>query len=261
VRAEVAPTGVKVDYVTAKLAGRDAGVNKQVADSFVMKPTTPPALAVVNAASYIETTQAPGSLVTAFGTGFPASAAISLTDSAGRAFSVEPLAIASTQASFVIPADAAPGTARVSIGNVTGTMRLEPLAPALFSANATGRAVSAATAILAKADGTQTAQPVFRCGATAGSCVAVPLERGGDGDDLYLTFYGTGFRNRRSLADVVVWVGGQKAEVLYAGAQGAYAGLDQLNVKVSRTGIESGESGVVVSVEGRFTNVTTVNLR
>ena len=68
-------------------------------------------------------------------------------------------------------------------------------------------------------------------------------------------------RNRRSLDNLTVWVGGQKAEVLYAGSHGTYAGLDQLNVKVSRTGIEAGESGVVISVEGRFTNVTTVNLR
>lgn len=261
VRVEVAPTGVKVEYVTSKLAGRDAGVNKQVADSFVMKSAAPPGLALVNAASYIETTQAPGSLVTAFGTGFTADTRIAITDSSGRAFTVEPLTVASTQTSFVIPAEAAPGNARASIGSLNATVRLDPLAPALFSANATGRAVAAATAILAKTDGTQTPQPVFRCGTTAGSCVATPLDRGGSGDDLYLTFYGTGFRNRRALTDVVVWVGGQKAEVLYAGAHGTYAGLDQLNVKVNRTGIEPGESGVVVSVEGRFANVITVNLR
>ena len=70
-----------------------------------------------------------------------------------------------------------------------------------------------------------------------------------------------GWRNRRSLEDVVVYVGGVRAQVLYAGPQGTYAGLDQLNVKVTRDLATTDETGVVVTVDGRTANVTTVNLQ
>lgn len=261
VRVTVSPSGAKAEYVTVRLAGRDPGPNRQVADSFVMRPANPPALAIVNAASYIETAQAPGSLVTAFSAALPTPASLSLTDRSGRSFPLNPLAGNATQISFVLPPEATPGEATLTFGGLSARIQLDALAPALFSANASGRGVAAATAILLKSDGSQTPQPVFRCASAPNSCVATPLDRGTAGDGLYLTFYGTGFRNRRSLADVAVWVGGQRAEVLYAGSHGTYAGLDQLNVKVNRTGIETGESGVVLSVEGRFANVTTVNLR
>lgn len=253
------PPGIKVEYVTAKLAGRDPGINREVADSFVLKPATPPPLAILNAASYLGVAHAPASLVTAFGAGLSGNATI--TDSAGSVFHVAPFTATSTQVSFVVPAAATAGPATVSLGQTTGAMEIRAVAPALFAANATGRGVAAATATLVRADGTRLDQPVFRCGNTVNSCVATPLDRGAGEDDLYLTFYGTGFRSRRSLQEVVVWVGGRRAEVLYAGAHGLYPGLDQLNVKVSRSSIESGESGVVLSVEGRYANVVTVNLQ
>ena len=46
----------------------------------------------------------------------------------------------------------------------------------------------------------------------------------------YLILYGTGIRGRSSLSDVSVTIGGIPATVLYAGPQGTYPGLDQVNV-------------------------------
>jgi uncharacterized protein (TIGR03437 family) len=46
----------------------------------------------------------------------------------------------------------------------------------------------------------------------------------------YLILYGTGIRNRSSLAGVSATVGGLPAQVIYAGPQSEYPGLDQVNV-------------------------------
>ena len=247
------------EYVDVRLAGSDIGTNKRVADSFTIKPATPPKLAVVSAASYSEVALAPGSIATLFpGT----NAVITVTDSQGQSRPAQVLNGGASQTSFLIPEATAPGTATVTVPGLGSTpVRIESVAPAIFAANATGSAVAAATAVLVRADGSQQPQPVFRCGNTAGSCTAAPLSMGSGDDALYLSFYGTGFRNRRSLDDVVVYVAGVRAQVLYAGAQPAFPGLDQLNVRVPRDLAATDESGVVVTVEGRTANVTTVNLQ
>lgn len=258
VRVQVAPEGVQIEYVEARVAGTDGGVNKRVADRFTVKPAAGPRMAVVSAASYNEVAFAAGQIVTLFpGT----EAGITVTDSQGQARTAQVLNTSAGQTSFVIPEGTANGEATVSVpGLGSTTIRIETVAPAVFAANAGGSGVAAATALLARADGTQQAQPVFRC-AGAGGCVAAPLNMGTGGDALYLSLYGTGWRNRRSLEDVVVYVGGVRAQVLYAGPQGTYAGLDQLNVKVTRDLATTDETGVVVTVDGRTANVTTVNLQ
>jgi uncharacterized protein (TIGR03437 family) len=55
-------------------------------------------------------------------------------------------------------------------------------------------------------------------------------------------------------------IGGQNATVLYAGAQGTYAGLDQVNLTIPRNLAGAGSVGVVVQVDGRVTNVVTIQI-
>ena len=264
-RVRVAPEGVRFDYVAVRLAGRDTGANGHVADTFFKGSSAGPALAVVSAASYSQAAVAPDSLATAFGANLPTSAVtVAVTDSAGRTRTVTPVAGTANQLSFVVPAETAAGPAKVEVlraGTVVaaGTVPVATVAPGLFSANATGFGVAAATALTVRANGEQAPQAVFRC--PAGGCVAAPLDPGAVGEQLVLTFYGTGFRGRRAVSDVVVYVAGVRGEVLYAGPHPVYPGLDQLNVRVPTTLAVSGESGVVVSVEGRSANVTTVSLQ
>ena len=71
----------------------------------------------------------------------------------------------------------------------------------------------------------------------------------------------TGVRNRAQLADVGVRIGGELAEVQYAGAQGDFFGLDQLNVKAPRTLIGRGDVALIFSVAGRSATPVTVNIR
>jgi hypothetical protein len=69
--------------------------------------------------------------------------------------------------------------------------------------------------------------------ATAGvETVSPTLFAAVNGPSGYLILYGTGIRNRSSLANVSASINGTAAQVSYAGSQSQYPGLDQVNVIV-----------------------------
>ena len=257
-RVTVAPAGVKVDYVSVKLPKVDIGVNKEVAYSFTAAQTNPPKLAIVSAASYQEIAVTPGSIATAFGSG---GTAVTLKDSAGVERTAQVLASTATQVSFVIPDGTALGAATITVAGVSGSTQIQSLAPAIFAANANSAGVAAAVAVLVKSDGTQTVQPVFTCSRNVSGCVTAPLDMGAVSDQLILSLYGTGIRNRETISDVSIFIGDDKCDVLYAGPQGDYPGLDQINVRIPRTRIGGGAVSVILSVAGKSANVTMVNIK
>jgi uncharacterized protein (TIGR03437 family) len=140
-----------------------------------------------------------------------------------------------------------------------GQVRIEPVAPALFTANADGRGVALAVAVRVSADGTQTAVPVFECGAAPGSCVAKPIDLGGESEQVILLLFGTGIRGSAALPSVSI--GGIGAEVLGAGPQGQYVGLDQVNVRLPRALMGRGDVDAVLKADGKTANVVTVRIR
>jgi hypothetical protein len=89
--------------------------------------------------------------------------------------------------------------------------------------------------------------------ATAGvEAVSPTLFAAVDGPPGYLILYGTGIRNRSSLANVSATVNGTGAQVTYAGPQSQYPGLDQVNVAVPAS--VSGPSTVTVTVDYQTSN-------
>ena len=111
------------------------------------------------------------------------------------------------------------------------------------------------------ADGAQTASPVFQCGAEPGSCVTTPVDLGSPTDQVFLLLFGTGIRGRSALDAVKVRIGGVDAEVLYAGAQNEFPGLDQLNVKLPRSLAGRGKVEIALTVDGKSANTLEVNIR
>ena len=77
----------------------------------------------------------------------------------------------------------------------------------------------------------------------------------------FIELYGTGFRGRSSLAAVTCTISGVQVPVLYAGPQGDYPGLDQINVRIPRTRIGGGAVSVIVSIAGKSANVTMVSIK
>lgn len=78
----------------------------------------------------------------------------------------------------------------------------------------------------------QTVEPVVRT--VRGWIEQTPIDLGPETDEVFLVLFGTGIRGRSSLASVRVTIDGVEAPVEYAGPQGEFAGLDQVNVKLPR---------------------------
>ncbi len=201
---------------------------------------------------------APESIASLFGSGFPASGArIVVRDASGVERPATVFYSGDKQINFLIPASTIPGPARVRLIGPDGAdlqstlTQVSPVAPAIFTANATGKGPPAATAILAPA----TAVEVFRCTGPL-LCVARPLSPQ-QGRPVYLTLYLTGVRNARS-----VWVtfDGQDVPVEYTGAQGQFAGLDQINIRLERSLKGRGEEDLVVIADGVSSNAVRVVL-
>jgi uncharacterized protein (TIGR03437 family) len=76
-----------------------------------------------------------------------------------------------------------------------------------------------------------------------------------------VSFYGTGIRNRSSLANVAVTINGIGVPVLYAGPAPDYTGLDQVNASLIPGLRGGGESNVILTVDGQAANTVTINVQ
>jgi uncharacterized protein (TIGR03437 family) len=187
-----------------------------------------------------------------------------ITDSAGMQWNAPLLYVSPSQINFLVPDNIALGTATFAVAGGTAaqsfTATVQTVAPTLFSMSGTGSGVAAALAVAVQAGNPQLQSPVpvFQCGNTG--CVSVPLDLGVD-QALYVSFYGTGIRNRSSLARVTVTINGVSVPVLYAGPAPNYVGLDQVNVGLPLALRGSGEANVVLTVDGQNSNLVTINVR
>lgn len=77
---------------------------------------------------------------------------------------------------------------------------------------------------------------------------------GSASDQLYLAMFGTGFRNRSSLEKVAVNNSEGVAAALYAGPQGDFIGLDQVNIQLNRRMINYGTVYLVMYADGQPSN-------
>ncbi|MDX2033826.1 MAG: matrixin family metalloprotease [Blastocatellia bacterium] len=129
----------------------------------------------------------------------------------------------------------------------TGTFQVLPVAPGLFSANASGSGPAAANVLR------------IRNGAQTFESAAGQIDLGPATDQVFLILYGTGFRFRSNLPSCTV--GGSAMQVTFAGPQGTLVGLDQANVRLDRSLIGRGVVNVVMTADGRTSNTVTVNIR
>jgi len=237
--------------------------------------------ASVSAASYSSSALAPESIVAAFGsslatstlsassTPLPTSLAgtiVKVKDSTGTERLAPLFFVSPTQINYQIPMGTMTGTATVEItsGNGTlsiGTVQIVAVAPGLFTANASGTGLAAANLLRVKADSSQSYEPVAQFDPVQNKIVAVPIDLGPETDQVFLILYGTGIRFRSNLSATTAKIGGANAEVLFAGPQGGFVGLDQLNVRVPRSLIGRGEVDVTLMVDGKPANTVRVNIR
>jgi hypothetical protein len=210
---------------------------------------------LANAASFRNSAVAPDEIVTAF-----------LPGLSGVVVSGAPANVVSSssgQGSFVIPPGEPDGLIVVSMTDSTGAVlatlaNVARTAPGLFGANASGQGVAAGYLVRVSADGAQTSEDIAKWDAASNSWAATPIRLGAATDHLFLTLFATGLRHSTNTNGVTATVNGVNAPVLYAGAQPAYPGVDQLNLQLPDGLDGAGSVKVVVTVDGENANPMTV---
>ena len=235
---------------------------------------------VVSAASFTGPAVASDSITTLFGaqlapttaeaSSIPlppelAGVSVSIADANGVTRAAALLYVSPGQINLVMPPDLTAGTATVTVQSAgvtraVGQLRVEPVAPGIFTQNMDGKGVPAALVVRYASDGSTQVEPVFECTAGAGKCVPAPIDLGSAGDQVYLLLFGTGIRHS-SLSQVSVTIGGATVPVDYAGAQGQFVGLDQVNVRLSPDLTARGTVDLQLTVAGKPANVVQLNFR
>jgi uncharacterized protein (TIGR03437 family) len=174
---------------------------------------------------------------------------VTLKDANGGVFPAPLFFVSPNQVNWLVPSGAASGVATVTLANgsaiVTGAAMIASTAPGLYTANATGQGPAAA-----QATNGQTYSNTFQCG-SAGNCTLIPIDVA---SQPFLILYGTGIRGA-ALANVSVKIGNIDAPVAYAGAQGGYAGLDQVNAALPSSLKGRGQLVVTITVNGQASNM------
>jgi uncharacterized protein (TIGR03437 family) len=230
---------------------------------------------VVSSADPHQTVLAPASLATAYGsdlaTGTPGATSlplppsfggtfVSITDSSGATAQAPLLYVSPGQVNFEVPQGVASGAAQVTVTSADGarsiaTVQIAPVAPAVFELNSAGLA---AADVLLVSGGSQTYENVYTV--SAGQIVAQPVSIGSASDQAYLLLYGTGLR-AAGTSGVSVKINGTSAPVQYAGPQGSFAGLDQMNVLLPPTLAGAGAVTVQLQANGITANAVTITVK
>jgi uncharacterized protein (TIGR03437 family) len=235
-------------------------------------------LAVTNSASYSTLSLAADEIVTLFGSNLGTSTnyasppadslggtTVTVTDSAGITRAAQIFYVSSAQASVLMPAGVARGPATVTVTNpnqapISTQIVIGPVSPGLFTANSTGQGVAAAQVIRTHADGTQDApQNVAVFDPHQNLWVPAPIDLGSPTDTVYLLLYGTGIRHYA--ATPTCTVAGQSVPVAFAGPQGSFAGLDQVNLILPSTLRGIGTVNLVLMVDGTAANTVTLAIQ
>ncbi|MEP7270580.1 MAG: Ig-like domain repeat protein [Acidobacteriota bacterium] len=237
-------------------------------------------VALVSAASYQAGAATPGGIMAAFGNGLAtktepaatiplptelAGTTVIIKDSAGVEYSAPLFFVSPEQVNFQIPDNAALGEAVLTMTSADGSINLVttvivPVRPGLFAANGDGVGAVAGFYVHAAGDHSQVLESTAILDSVTGLYVPSRVTFGAESEELFLVLHGTALRGRSGLEAVTVKVGGVIAEVTYAGPQGGYVGLDQVNVRLPRILVGRGEVEIEVIVEGREANTLRIRL-
>ena len=146
----------------------------------------------------------------------------------------------------------------VSAGRVVagGNLQVTAVAPGLFAANANGRGTAAAQLLRVARDGSQSFHSTARFDTVRNEFVSAPIDFGPEDDRLFLVLFGTGIRFHDG--NVTATVGGEAVDVLFAGRQPQFVGVDQVNLRLPRTLAGRGEVDIVLVVDGQAANTVQV---
>ncbi len=185
---------------------------------------------------------------------------VEVIDSRGTRRAAPLFFVAPSQVNFLLPAETSAGPVQIQVNTAgqtkAGTAEVSRVAPGIYTANASGSGPAAAFWLRAGADGSRTQELTF----DPGTLRAMPIDLGGDSDQVFLLLFGTGIRG--FTGQVTASAGGLDVPVLGAVPQGQFPGLDQVNIgPLPRPLAGRGEVAVILTVDGTRANTATVNIR
>ncbi|MBS1807005.1 MAG: IPT/TIG domain-containing protein [Acidobacteria bacterium] len=238
------------------------------------------AAAHVSAASYTGTQAASESIISAFGTKLanttlaanslplPTSlggTTVTIKDQFGNEKAAPLFFVSPNQVNYLLPNGLTEGLASITITNEDGLISrgvidIEQVAPGIFSAEASGKGLAAADVQRIHNGGTESYERVAAFDPISNQFVANPIALRSD-EQAFLILYGTGLKFRSDLSAVKAKIGGIEAEVLYAGPQGRYVGLDQINLRLPPGLAGRGDCTVELEIDGLFTNPVRISIQ
>ena len=166
--------------------------------------------------------------------------------------------VSPTQINYLVPTGTAIGPATVSVSAPNGVTAAQvnvlATAPGMFTA---GSQFAAGSGVHVRGI-QQSAFNIVFVDPNTGFVSPVPISLGLSTDQVYLMLFGTGIRNRSSLDQVNVTIGGVYTPAIYAGAQNQYPGLDQLNIQIPHSLAGAGTVAINITVNGVAANTVYV---
>ncbi len=270
-------TGLGTVTVNAVQAGNGRYASVSASQTFNVTLGLPSIASVVNAASLKAGVLPPNSYATVFGSNLAqvsrigdatstqtlGGTTLTIVDSTKQSFTPDLFFISFGQINFVVPSGVAAGPATLTVTNsmnksVSATVTVGPVMPGLFSATGSGTGEAAGQALIVGGDGTQTVISTSFCTPFGCNLPVIPTSAG---SKLYLILYGTGIQGRSSLAGVSITIGGTPATVLYAGPQGNFPALDQIDALVPASLAGAGVVDVQLTVDGIAANTLQIKLQ
>src|SRR5581483_11907612 len=186
--------------------------------------------------------------------------AVTIRDSAGIDTPAPLFYVSPAQVNYEIPGSVALGPATITVksgdgAQSSGAVTIVDVEPGLYTLNTAG--LVAAIILYVAPDGTQTYADVYAVD-KAGNIVAAPVNL--SSGSTYLLLYGTGLRHAAA-SQISVSIGGVQTPVLYAGPQGAFIGLDQVNVQLPSSLAGKGDVSIVLTAAGKQTNAAHVTVQ
>ncbi len=235
--------------------------------------------AMVSAANYSGNEAAPESILAAFGVDLATTteaatqtplpeilggSRVSIKDSVGQVQPAKIFFASASQINYLVPANLAEGLATITITNRNGAIshgliNVKRTSPGLFSADSTGTGVAAANVQRIRGDGSESFASVSRFDTASGKFAAIPIDLN-ENDQVFLALYGTGIR-ASNLSAVQATIDGVPVAALYAGTQGFFAGVDQINLPIPRILMGRGTVEVKLLVDDKPVNAVKITLR
>jgi uncharacterized protein (TIGR03437 family) len=198
-----------------------------------------------------------------------AGTSLAVIDSAGERRQAQLFVVIPGQITFYVPPGTALGTAILEITREDGMVsrvatEIVSLSPGIFTANSSGQGVPAANVLHFMPDLTFESTLIFDPDQPVGSRTPIPIDLGGEGEQVFVSLFGTGFRKQEKgllSGEITATVGGEVVPAVGARAPG-FVGLDQINVgPLPRSLAGAGDVELFLTIDGVQSNTVMITFQ